>query len=234
MLVLSDLSELVQLLPPDKLLAAVRDHGDSTHAEDPYTLDGQKDLEDRSPYFNAGLLLINTKKYQAIEPLKRFDELRTRIENVCYHDQTYFNILTKGQWHPLPSMWNSITLPNQPYPIQNENSLIGILHFIGSQKPWIRARLNAPSILWHIIASIIDLPTAHHMTSEYQALMKKHHKQNRLYLKLKLRTYQILNIEGRKMRRIKHALELHKLTPLLNEWLRKHLLDPAPKVFRQL
>ena len=86
----------------------------------------------RTPYFNAGMLLIDRKAYgdaNLPERTRAYHEqgVLTRIQ----YDQAILNLVFKDNWLPLDFRWN-LTNP-QP---AHENLEPKIVHYSGPHKPW--------------------------------------------------------------------------------------------------
>ena len=143
MLILTDLGGLWDLPIGDAHALAVTDSlvgkvsarfGVKRHAE--------LGLDESTPYFNAGVLVIDPKKWRdsniagdAIKYLKQFRKL------VFFWDQEALNVVLAGRWRSLDSRWNwSATLDrisgrNGGPPTEAEQDRI--VHFNGNLKPWV-------------------------------------------------------------------------------------------------
>ena len=144
MLVLTDLTELWEnplgsdhaLAVPDALVGTVSSRfGIMRYAE--LGLDGSE------PYFNAGMLVIDTGKWrdssvarEAIKYLKAFRR------SVFFWDQEALNVVLAGKWAEIDSRWNwsatldRISARNGASPV-NGIKRDRIVHFNGNLKPWI-------------------------------------------------------------------------------------------------
>ena len=86
------------------------------------------------PYFNAGMLLIDTASYVAQDVDRRsFDVCRTHPEAIVYSDQSLINLALRGKFAQLAPCWNwqsasRLPLMSLSYPVY-------IWHFIGRKKP---------------------------------------------------------------------------------------------------
>ena len=102
-----------------------------------------------SPYFNAGILLINLKKWRDEDIMeKSIAFTKEHPEKIIYWDQDVLNNLFQNAWKQLDLRWNVthyyykaecgaayFGLPEEVY---NDIKLSpGILHFAGPHKPWI-------------------------------------------------------------------------------------------------
>lgn len=87
----------------------------------------------KSQYFNSGVLLIDWAKWIDQEFGEKAMFFMNRNPTVTYGDQCALNNVCVGNWKPLHPSWNTHT------PMLNDNNLINnakIFHFIGSVKPW--------------------------------------------------------------------------------------------------
>lgn len=105
-------------------------------------------LNPESPYFNAGVMLVNLKKWRDDNiSTKGIDIINHQKEKIEFWDQDTLNILFENQWKQLPHCWNV----NQkfyviPYSYEYFNmseeehktfsNYPTILHYTGSDKPW--------------------------------------------------------------------------------------------------
>ena len=92
-------------------------------------------LPAKAPYFNTGLLLINTLKWREEKATEKIlDVIRRNIKYANYPDQYGFNIVFANNWLKLDARWNHFASMacEQPY----------IIHFI-ERKPIYRAYKNS-------------------------------------------------------------------------------------------
>lgn len=86
-------------------------------------------------YFNAGVLLINLKKWRENNILNTILKVEENNKNkILLHDQDILNIVFENLWGELPTRYNAINLefcPNREN-IENYN----IIHFTNYPKPW--------------------------------------------------------------------------------------------------
>lgn len=95
-------------------------------------------------YFNAGVLLVDVDRFNALGILsKAVDLMKRHPEALRRHDQSLLNLLLRGDWAELSPVWNwqytaasrHITSLAEPH----------LLHFIGSRKPWLDTRAQLPA-----------------------------------------------------------------------------------------
>lgn len=87
------------------------------------------------PYFNAGVLLIDTKRYVEQDVLGKCLELWGGDPGALIrHDQSLLNLVVDGTWAEFSPVWNwQYTWSSRFFADLAEPRLI---HFIGPRKPW--------------------------------------------------------------------------------------------------
>lgn len=86
-------------------------------------------------YFNGGMLLIDTARFEEEAILDRCIALaRTAPQAVIHHDQSLLNLVINGDWVELSPVWNW-QWPMK-YPLFGDWVGPRLLHFIGAIKPW--------------------------------------------------------------------------------------------------
>ncbi|MCP9234476.1 glycosyltransferase family 8 protein [Lewinella sp. JB7] len=86
------------------------------------------------PYFNAGILLIDLSRWRQLDIDARWREIASsQAEKLTCCDQTLLNAICRGNFHRLPPQYNTPSLANRG---DDEHFRGGILHFLGSPKPW--------------------------------------------------------------------------------------------------
>lgn len=118
----------------DNLLAAANPNTVISQLDNPFLIEKLNWHKD-TPYFNAGVVLINLKKWRDEDYDLKWREISSRYPNdLISHDQTLLNVLCEGKFALLPSSFNNFWVPGQKNPsFDHEKS---ILHFVGSPKPW--------------------------------------------------------------------------------------------------
>lgn len=87
------------------------------------------------PYFNSGLMLIDTAAYNLAEVMRRCIDLgRERPDVMCYHDQSLLNGVLLGDFAELSPAWNWMS--GHLYPPEDFNVPVRFQHFNGPVKPW--------------------------------------------------------------------------------------------------
>ena len=117
------------------------------------------------PYFNAGVLLIDTAAWMAQGIGAQCEALfAQKAQIMTRHDQSLLNIVADGQWAELSPVWNwQYTWSSRFFA-----DLAGpkLVHFIGARKPWkdvkkaLPARFRAP-----YAAAAAQFPTHHDLAN---------------------------------------------------------------------
>lgn len=114
---------------------------------------GASDLPFNAPYFNAGMMLIDTKKWrnQGISSTA-LAYIEQNASHINLYDQEALNAALKGDWLQLSYRWNLIASiagrsfvdPAISASEDYQSSLLKpcILHFAGTLKPWLNPHLR--------------------------------------------------------------------------------------------
>ncbi len=86
----------------------------------------------RNAYFNAGVLLINCKRFRENNILERFIKLLAIYNFRVTQDEDYLNVLCKDHVKFLPQSWNMEVFGNIPDSPEGMN----VIHYIMVAKPW--------------------------------------------------------------------------------------------------
>nr|MCR5348554.1 hypothetical protein [Bacilli bacterium] len=86
----------------------------------------------RYRYFNAGMLVINSKAWRANDVLGQFLPLVGYYNFVVAQDQDYLHVICKNKVHYLPRRWNVETIKD--WHIDRKH--LGIIHYAFAAKPW--------------------------------------------------------------------------------------------------
>lgn len=102
----------------------------------------------RTKYFNAGVLVINLKKWRDDKiAIKSIKYLNHNNEYIRFHDQDVLNALLVDKWGELNPRWNVMSSikavypswENSPFPEEVYKTLICqpyIIHYLTEKKPW--------------------------------------------------------------------------------------------------
>lgn len=94
---------------------------------------------DPSKYFNAGVLLINTKKWREFHVSENAFNLINNGNIYKYADQDVLNILLEHKTYLLPIKYNTkIKISNDAHQEKNIKPYTVILHYISQNKPWYK------------------------------------------------------------------------------------------------
>ena len=92
-----------------------------------------------SPYFNAGVMLIDVKKWHEHEVLQKcLAHIAQDPQAMFMHDQSALNLALIGKWSELSYVWNWLYSGRFSYLAEGLDP--HIIHFAGAHKPW--SRLN--------------------------------------------------------------------------------------------
>lgn len=111
-----------------------------------FTWHEQLGLPANMPYFNAGVLMIDRRRWQTGQVTDRvLAVVAEKRESLRYWDQDAINLALAGRWTPLEPSWNQqhyfpkITheaLGCEPGAWQRALERPRLVHFTGSSKPW--------------------------------------------------------------------------------------------------
>ena len=113
-------------------------------------------LRPESPYFNAGVLLVDLAEWRAARVAERSLEL-LRASRPRWADQDALNVLYETLWHELPRRWNVQTAdftgvsPSWAVARDDIESALkdpGIIHYHGVDKPWLLATTHPAADRW--------------------------------------------------------------------------------------
>lgn len=102
----------------------------------------------RHNYFNAGVLLINCRKFRESAVLKKFLTKLEEYDFVVTQDEDYLNLICKDHISWLDQRWNTEVYCDFDYPVEE----INILHYIMVSKPWHYKDCKCGDIFWKYAA----------------------------------------------------------------------------------
>ncbi len=105
----------------------------------------------RSRYFNAGMLIINSKAWREHDALGQFLFLISYSHFVVAQDQDYLTVLCKNKVHYLPRRWNMETIKSWRGIDANH---IGIIHYAFSAKPWQDINCLYGQYFWRVASKM--------------------------------------------------------------------------------
>lgn len=144
MLVLADLAELWKMTLGDAHLLAVRDAlVPDVSSRFGISAFDELGIDSSAPYFNAGMMVIDLRKWRALDVAKRAREyLRNYHDRVFFWDQEALNAVLSRNWTQVDESWNwSVNLDrlarNNSHSGNGEVKVPRIIHFTGNIKPWV-------------------------------------------------------------------------------------------------
>lgn len=89
------------------------------------------------PYFNAGIIGMNSELW-ASEPFKtRINELFSDMQDFRFMDQTLLNLVFRDSWREVPGRLN-LVLTLHACGLIGEEKAPANYHFVGPRKPWLQ------------------------------------------------------------------------------------------------
>ena len=181
LLVLDDLTALVESLDPGMIAGAVVDQrvprvGSRLAVAGWHVLG----LDPEEPYFNAGVMVIDVVKWRTHGVARRsFEYLERFGKSVTFWDQEALNaVLAWGHWQPLPARWNvhpSLQSMLRKHAVPEP----AIVHFSGNLKPWTHPGSDLWSSLFYAILDETEWSTWRPATNMLTT-MAKGYEQSRL------------------------------------------------------
>ena len=117
----------------------------------------------RSAYFNAGILLINSREFRRKHLKKKFVELLNTYTFVVAQDQDYLNILCQNKVLWLRSRWNVQMAEENIRPLEQ----IGIIHYNFAEKPWHKKDMKYGDVFWNYAENTPDYGVLKYLLSQY-------------------------------------------------------------------
>lgn len=151
-LLLSDTEYLEGVdLPHSDVLAACLEPYTPTFDAHNGVLDYQKlGLLGGSPYFNAGVLLVDVARWNRANVKERAVEyLRRQDVRITLYDQEALNVVLVSRWHSLPPEWNvsKYWVVGGPDGWRHAIDRARIVHFLSAEKPWLDPTKVEPLLL---------------------------------------------------------------------------------------
>lgn len=144
MFVLADLAELWDMPIGDAHLLAVRDVLVPTvSSRFGISAFGEIGLDASSPYFNAGMMVIDLRKWRTSKvTIKTLEYLTRYHDRVFFWDQEALNAVLARHWTQVDERWNwSANLDrlsrNNSHSANGNGKRPRIVHFNGNIKPWV-------------------------------------------------------------------------------------------------
>ncbi|MEC0271442.1 glycosyltransferase family 8 protein [Paenibacillus anseongense] len=131
LIVKEDISELWNTNIKKHVLAAV-DESCLFYSHNKERLKKELGIPKDSPYFNAGVMLLNIEKWRETNTSNRLVNYLQTHPNLKYMDQDALNAVLHKEWLPLDYKWNYTTYHWDALPLVQP----AIIHFSGRNKPW--------------------------------------------------------------------------------------------------
>lgn len=116
-------------------------------------------------YFNAGILLINTKAFREIHMEELFVDLLNKFKFSVTQDQDYLNVLCKNRVKYFDLGWNKTAFKNDNFNDEN----LRIIHYKINWKPWHYDGVEYEDYFWNFAKK----------TSFYNEILEKKNKYTR-------------------------------------------------------
>ena len=100
----------------------------------------------RHCFFNAGLMLINTKQFREKAVLKKFISLLDEYNFIVTQDEDYLNLICEDHVYWLDQKWNTELTDGLVYDYDYKDAYI--LHYIMVNKPWHYENVIGADVFW--------------------------------------------------------------------------------------
>lgn len=144
-IVLDDISKLYDVELGDSLLGAC--HEQAMEQIDVYGTYVESVIGiSRNEFFNAGILLLNTRAFRDFQVLDKFIYYLGVYDFIVTQDEDYLNLVCKDRVYWLDQRWNTelVDMFNYDYDISEAS----ILHYIMVNKPWHYRECRGADIFW--------------------------------------------------------------------------------------
>ncbi|MBQ8291481.1 MAG: glycosyltransferase family 8 protein [Clostridia bacterium] len=139
--ILGDIAKLYNVPLNDNLVGAVTDGVvSSTAVFQAYTREVLGIESNR--YFNAGVLVMNLKKFREENFYEKFRNLLLEYKFSVAQDQDYLNVLCKDRVRYLSSTWNTMPIGGE------KRKLPALIHYNLTAKPWRYASIPYAKYFW--------------------------------------------------------------------------------------
>ncbi len=144
-IVLGDISKLYATDVSEYLIAGCREQ--AMEQVDVYGTYAEKVVGvSRHEFFNAGIMLINSKKFREIKILDKFIKYLGIYDFIVTQDEDYLNLICKDNVLWLDQKWNTELTPGLEY--DYDVTKANILHYIMVNKPWHYRDCKCADIFW--------------------------------------------------------------------------------------
>ncbi len=143
--VLGDISKLFDTELSDDLVGAC--HEQAMVQVDVYGRYAEKVVGvSRHNFFNAGMILINSRLWREKDVLGKFLTLLGEYNFVVTQDEDYLNLICKDHVLWLDQKWNTAVTESFEYPYEPSEAYI--IHYIMVNKPWHYEDCRAADVFW--------------------------------------------------------------------------------------
>lgn len=139
--ILGDISELFNHDVGENLIGAITDE---TVLSVPIFKSYVKDVLGIKPknYFNAGIILMNLKKFREENFYEKFADLLQKYKFTVAQDQDYLNVLCAGKVTYISPEWNKMPIPGENDPAPK------LIHYNLTRKPWHYKKVLYQEFFW--------------------------------------------------------------------------------------
>ena len=162
LLILDDISKMYNVDLEDNLLGAIVEETVLTINEFGEYVEKALGVK-RENYFNAGIIVINTKKYREEKIQEKFVKLLNRFPFRIAQDQDYLNVLCKDRVHYFDLGWNKTSFEN---PVFHDEDL-KIVHYKMMWRPWKYDGITYGDMFWEYADKTPFAGTLRHMKETY-------------------------------------------------------------------
>ena len=143
LLILDDISKMYNTELGDNLLGAAVEETVLTINEFGEYVEKALGVK-RENYFNAGIILINAKKFREEKIQEKFVKLLNRFPFRIAQDQDYLNVLCKDRVVPFDLGWNKTSFENPAF----DDKDLKIVHYKMMWRPWKYDGITYGDIFW--------------------------------------------------------------------------------------
>lgn len=162
LLILDDISKMFNVDLGDNLLGATVEETVLTINEFGEYVEKALGVK-RENYFNAGIIVINTKKYREEKIQEKFVKLLNRFPFRIAQDQDYLNVLCKDRVHYFDLGWNKTSFENPAF----HNEDLKIVHYKMMWRPWKYDGITYGDMYWDYANKTPFAQTLHQMKDTY-------------------------------------------------------------------
>lgn len=162
LLILDDISKMFNVDLGDNLLGATVEETVLTINEFGEYVEKALGVK-RENYFNAGIIVINTKKYREEKIQEKFVNLLNRFPFRIAQDQDYLNVLCKDRVHYFDLGWNKTSFENPAF----HNEDLKIVHYKMMWRPWKYDGITYGDMYWDYANKTPFAQTLHQMKDTY-------------------------------------------------------------------